>query len=251
MKSAERALAILDFVGERRTVRFSDLVSELGLPRSSAHALLQTLTAEGWLDHDESGRRYSLGLRAWQLGQRYVGHRDLARIAAPVMTALTEELGETIQLARLDGVENVYIAISEGPRPMRLASSVGMRLHAHGTGIGKALLAQLDPQEARRRLSSVLLPRFTDRTVTDVDELMALLDRVRADGYALDDEEYLSGCCCVAVPLHLPPGDGGLVAAISVTAPILRRGAEWPEHPLRALQGGVAEIVSRLRIAAA
>jgi DNA-binding IclR family transcriptional regulator len=251
VKSADRALAVLDFVGERRTVRFSDLVSDLGLPRSSAHSLLHTLAASGWLEHDPVSRQYSLGLRAWQLGQRYVGHRDLATAAKPVMDELSQELGETIQLARLDGVENVYIAISEAPRPMRLASSVGMRLHSHGTGIGKALLAQLDPDEARRRLSEVALPKFTDHTVTDVDELMGALDRIRRAGYAVDDEEYLPGCRCVAVPLLLGVQGDGLIAALSVTAPVFRCGPDWPQHPLEALRVAAGRITGQLGTPAA
>lgn len=245
VKSADRALAVLDLVGERGVVRFTDLLTELGLPRSSAHGLLQTLVSRGWLEHDPVSRQFSLGLRVWQLGQRYAGHRDVATLAKPVMDELAGQLGETVQMARLDGVENVYIAISEAPRPMRLASSVGMRLHAHGTGIGKALLSQLDPAEARRRLAAVELPRFTEHTLTDVDELMARLDRVRTDGYALDDEEYLPGCRCVAVPLPVT-GPDGVQLAISVTAPVFRCGPEWPEAALAALQDAVARIRRRV-----
>jgi DNA-binding IclR family transcriptional regulator len=250
VKSADRALAVLDFVGDRGSVRFAELVSDLGLPRSSAHGLVQTLVARGWLEHDPESRRYSLGLRAWQLGQRYVGHRDLAAVAKPVMDELALELGETVQMARLDGVENVYISISEAPRPMRLASSVGMRLHAHGTGIGKALLSQLEPEEARRRLTTVVLPSFTERTLTDVDALMEVLAQARADGYAEDNEEYLPGCRCVAVPLHLDGPDHTLVAAISVTAPVFRCGPEWPEPQLRLLAEGAARIRARMRASA-
>lgn len=243
MKSAGRALAVLDLVGEQRTVRFTDLVDKLELPRSSAHGLLQTLTSAGWLEYDPSSREYSLGLRAWQLGQRYVGHRELSAAAKPVMDGLAEELGETIQLARLDGVENVYIAISEAPQPMRLASSVGMRLHAHGTGIGKVLLSQLEPAEARRRLESVALPRFTAHTETDVDRLCAVLDEIRENGYGLDDEEYLPGCRCVAVPLPYPGTD--LVAAMSVTAPAFRCGPDWPRRPLTAMLGAASIIAGK------
>lgn len=246
VKSADRALALLEFVGERGTVRFSELVADLGLPRSSAHGLVQTLVSRGWLEQDVSTRCFSLGLRAWQLGQRYLGHHDLATVAKPVMDELARELGETVQLARLDGVENVYIAISEGSRPMRLASSVGMRLPAHATGIGKALLGQLDSDEVRRRVSGVVLPSFTDQTITDVDELITLIDRARLEGYALDNEEYLDGCRCVAVPLDLGERAGGVVAAISVTAPVFRCGDGWPARPASVLQAGSARIRERL-----
>lgn len=179
------------------------------------------------------------------MGQRYTGHRDIAELVVPIMDQIVAEVGETVQTARLDGVENVYIAISESPHPMRLASSVGLRLHAHATGLGKALLAQLEPAEARRRLDAAQpLPSFTDHTITDTDALMHKIDRVRHDGYALDEEEYLDGCRCVAVPF--PSGHGGLVVAMSITAPSNRCGPDWPERPLAALQAGAADLAARL-----
>ena len=248
VKSAGRALAILDFVGERGVVRFIDLVTHLDLPRSSAHSLVQTLVNGGWLEHDPTTHQLALGLRVWQLGQRYAGHRDLATTAKPVMDALALEVGETVQLARLDGIENVYIAISEAPRPMRLASAVGMRLHAHGTGVGKVLLSQLDPTEAHSRLSAVTLPQLTAHTITDIDRLMIVLDDARRQGYAVDDEEYLVGCRCVAVPLPTSNGGGGdgLMAALSVMAPTFRCEAEWPERALQSLRKAAMEICTRL-----
>ncbi|UFU03954.1 IclR family transcriptional regulator [Ruania suaedae] len=246
VKSADRALTVLDHIGERRSVTFADLVADLGLPRSSAHGLLRTLVARGWLDLDPRTREYTLGLRVWQLGQRYLGHRDLASVAAPIMDDLAQEIGETVQLARLDGIGSVYIAISEGPRPMRLASSVGMQLHAHGTGIGKALLSQLPDDEMRRRLTGVVLPQFTERTVTEPGRLCTLIGQVRDQGFALDDEEYLPGCRCVAVPLLLSGALGHPIAALSTTAPVFRCGDDWPERPLLALRRGAALIRDRL-----
>lgn len=244
VKSADRALALLWFVADRGAVSFGDILDELGLARSSGHGLVQTMTRRGWLEHDASTRRYSLGLRAWQVGQRYTGHHDLANLASPIMDELVDELGETVQLARLDGVENVYIAISESRHPMRLASSVGMRLHAHATGLGKALLAQLDPTDAEARLSAVALPRLTKHTICTVDGLMRALQEVRASGYSLDNEEYLEGCSCVAVPISV--ATPGLVAAMSVTAPTTRCGADWPQRPLDALVSAARRIEDRL-----
>lgn len=240
VKSADRALAIIGLVGDRGVARFQDIITELELARSSAHGLLRTLVARGWLQHDAETRSYRLGLRAWQVGQQYAGHRELAKVAERHMNVLAQRVGETVQLARLDGIENVYIAISESPHPMRLASSVGMRLHAHATALGKALLAQLDEQEAERRLTSVVLPQFTERTVTEPDKLLAQIAAVKRVGYALDEGEYLPGTQCVAVPLL---GDGaGLVTALSVTAPTSRCTEEWPGDYLKELRATAATI---------
>lgn len=234
VKSADRALAIVGFVGDRGVVRFQDVLNEFSLARSSAHGLLHTLVVRGWLHHDAMMRTYSLGLRAWQVGQQYAGHRDLVPIIKPHMDRLAREVGETVQVARLDGIENVYIAISESPRPMRLASSVGMRLHAHATGLGKALLAQLPPKEARERLTAVLLPRFTAATITDPELLLDVLAEVRQRGYAVDQGDFLEGTRCVAVPLFNQ--DDEVLAAISVTAPSSRCGPEWPNDVLDRLR---------------
>lgn len=245
VKSADRALAVVEFVATKGSVSFTEILSGLQLPRSSTHGLLNTLSQAGWLVHSPSSRQYSLGLRAWQVGQLYTGHQDLANIAKPVMDRLSETLGETVQLARLDGVENVYIAISRAPGSMRLGSSVGMRLLAHATGIGKALLSMLDPAEAESRLTSVALPRLTDRTVTEVGPLMDLIAQAKTRGYALDDEEYLSGCRCVAVPLT-SEGGGGITAALSVTMPSSRTDERWPTPALLPLITAAQEIRAEL-----
>ena len=244
VKSADRALAIIEFVADRETVRFQDILSGLSLARSSAHGLLRTLVANGWLQHNPETRTHTLGLRAWQVGQKYNGNHGLAEIARPHMDMLAKTVGETVQLARLDGIENVYIAISESPHPFRLASSVGMRLHAHATALGQSLLSQLDQEEARRRLTSVVLPRFTERTVANPEALLEEIDRTRRQGYSTDEGEYLPGTRCVAVPLL---NDGaGLIAALSVTAPSSRTNNDWPAPVLAELLTTAATIRAEL-----
>ncbi|WP_255951867.1 IclR family transcriptional regulator [Streptomyces odontomachi] len=246
IKSADRVLAIFDLLAEKGTVRFVDVVNALGLPRSSAHGLLATMTARNYLEFDEASRHYALGLRAWQLGQSYAGHGDLEARARPLMDELAKTSGETVQLARLDGIFNVYVAIAESPQPMQLVSHVGSRLHAHATGVGKVLLAALDPAEARRRLAAQPLPRLTERTVTDVDTLMDVLAQVRASGYAQDHEEYVAGCHCVAVPVR--DRQGGTLAALSLSTPTFRcdeqRAAEQLQL-LRALVDRLERLLGR------
>ena len=246
VKSADRALAVVEFVAAKGSASFTEILGGLELPRSSAHGLLGTLCTAGWLDHNPASRQYSLGLRAWQVGQMFTGHEDLANVAKPVMDRLSQSLGETVQLARLDGIENVYIAISHSGA-MRLGSSVGMRLLAHATGIGKALLSTLEPDEAWRRLNSVALPRLTAKTVTDVAELSALVAAAKVRGYAVDDEEYLSGCRCVAVPLTTE-GGAGMNSALSVTMPMTHTDSGWPGNIIRPLAAAAQEIRAGLGV---
>lgn len=240
VKSAERALALIEYVAENRTVSFTQVMRDLQLPRSSASGLIATLLNSGWLVHDPAGRGYTLGLRAWQVGEQYSGHRDLALLAKPIMDRLRTELGETIQLAKLDGVENVYIAISESAQPMRLQSSVGMRLKAHATGIGKSLLAMLDRGEVLKRFDGIELPKLTEHTVSNLDDLIVRVDEARARGWSIDDEEFVSGCRCVAVPLLIK--SSGEPMAISVTMPTSRTAIGWPESLVGPLQAAADEI---------
>lgn len=249
VKSADRALVVLEFVAERSAATFSEVADGLALPRSSAHGLLNTLASSGWLVFDPATKLYSLGLRAWQVGQRYEGHRDIVAAAQPRMDALAAQLGETVQLARLDGLENVYIAISDSPNPMRLASSVGMRLPSYATGIGKALLSMLDPADAGHRLRAIERRAYTAHTVTGADELLAVLGAARAQRFAVDDEEFTEGCRCVAVPLTRMDA-AGLYTAMSVTMPTFRTTEEWPRDVLGPLRETAAAIQDSLGIAA-
>lgn len=239
VKSADRTLVVLEHLAEVGSASFSELSSDLNLPKSSTSALLATLESAGWIERD-SDRRFTVGLRAWQVGRGYRGHENIAERARPLMDALARDTGETVQLARLDGTENVYIGISESPNPMRLASSVGMRLPSHATGIGKALLSQLDPQERAKRVSSVTLTPLTEHTIVDHEQLLSVLSQCAINDVALDDEEYVIGCRCVAVPLHT--GSIGIETALSITMPTFRTSAEWPTDLIPALRRTAAEI---------
>ncbi|RXZ84977.1 IclR family transcriptional regulator [Agromyces atrinae] len=242
VKSAGRALEIVEFLAEAaESQSFPQLVAALELPRSSTHGLLKTLVSAGWVELDPATKRYSLGLKAWQIGQRYDGHRLLLESGPALMRALTDQTGETVQMARLDGVENVYIAITPSPHQMRLASNVGMRLHAHATGIGKALLSTLSDEDALHRLRQVALPRLTDKTLTEPTEIMSVVARGRDLGYFVDDEEFIDGCRCVAMPLTWPD-ETGVAAALSITMPTSRTDERWPHSMVEPLRRTVLQL---------
>lgn len=240
VKSADRTLAILELLSASGSLRFIDIADKLELPRSSVHGVLATLVSRGFVDHHPPTRGYSLGLKVWTIGQAYQGHRDLVSLALPLMEALAQSTGETVQMARLDGIENVYIAIAESPQPMKLVSAVGKRLPAYATGLGKALLSGLDQDELKRRFYAVSLERFTPHTVTGLAELLNEVHRVAVNGYATDNEEYIVGCRCAAVPIHSVSGE--IIAAMSVSAPTPRCGIGWLEETKAKLDAVVAEL---------
>lgn len=235
VKSALRALRILDILtGYPRGLTFVELCSLTGWPRSSLYNLLQTMKGAGYVQLVDESRRFRVGIRAWEAGEAYRRHNDLASLARPFLMAAKEELNETVQLAVLDGMENVYIAKVETDYHLKLDSEVGRRLPAHATGLGKVLLASLTIEELQMRLSGAELRRFTPDTLTDPDALMAELEWVRLRGYSIDKGEYTAGVYCVAVPVH--DGRGEVVAAMSSSVPFVRASPAMKDKMLRVLQ---------------
>jgi IclR family transcriptional regulator, KDG regulon repressor len=218
VKSARRVLDILELLSAHADgLKFPQIASTLGVPKSSLHALLATLHARKWIGFDEASRTYRIGMRAWETGQGYVQARDLALIADQHLHAARTELNETIQLGVLEGTEVLYIAKVDADRPFRLISRAGMRLPAYATGLGKVLLAYLPPDELRRRMEHVRFQPFTDTTVTSLAELEDILDQIRADGIGRDVGEHTPFVYCVAAPVR--DASGTVVAAMSCCLP--------------------------------
>lgn len=224
VKSASRVLDLIELLTRHPDgMQFTALLSATGWPRSSLHGILRTLAARGHLDFDESNGRYRIGLRLWEAGQAFLRGLDLAAVARPHLERARDLIDETVQLAVLDGFENVYVAKVESSHPLRLQSEVGSRLPAYATGLGKVLLAGLPPVEFERRLATVELVPFTEATITDPDVLRRRLVEIRARGYGLDEGEYTVGVFCVAVPVL--GANGETVAAVSSSVPTVRRSA--------------------------
>jgi IclR family transcriptional regulator, KDG regulon repressor len=234
VKSALRVLQIIELLTQHDSgLTFIELRERLGLPKSSMHALLRTMRERGHLAFDEAERRYRLGVRYWEAGQAFMRGTDLTRLAKPYLEAISQLLGETVQLAILDGLDNVYIAKVDSDQPLRLVSHVGSRLPAHATGLGKVLLAYLDEAELQRRLKRAKLARFTDRTIADKAELIEHLTEVRARGSAFDHGEYTPGVFCTAVPVR--DHRDAVVAAMSCSVPEVRVSGEIVERMLDVL----------------
>ncbi len=168
----------------------------------------------------EPSRRYALGPRLIRLGE--TAARGLGAWARAAAEALVEEIGETANLALLDGHEVVYVAQVPSAHSMRMFTEVGRRVGAHCTGVGKALLAQLPPEEVLVRLARTDMAARTARTITDPARMLAELDAVRERGWALDHGEQETGVCCVAVAVVEAP----TLVAVSVSGPSGRMGPE-------------------------
>ena len=233
VKSAVRTVELLEYLAARqdRPVRIRELSAALDMPRSSAHALLRTLMAQGWVRSDESGTRYGIGIRALLVGTSYLDSDPYLPLITPFLDELRGDFDETFHLGRLDGPDVVYLATRESRQYQRTSNRVGRRLPAHATALGKALLAERFGAERDRHVPEEL-QAITARTIVDRVELDEALETARVRGYATDDEENSPGLRCFAVALRYtrPAQD-----AISASIPIGRLTAERERNIVEAL----------------
>lgn len=243
VKSAVRTVELLEYLAARhdQPARIREISEALDMPRSSAHALLRTLMAQGWVRSDASGTMYGIGIRALLVGTTYLDGDPYLSLITPFLDDLRQELDETFHLGRLDGPDVVYLATRESRRYQRTASRVGRRLPAHATALGKALLADRFGAERDRHVPNRLLP-ITAHTTTDRDLLDEQLETARVRGYATDDEENTVGLRCFAVALgYTRPAQD----AISASVPLDRLTPERERAIVEALRS-VGDKVTRV-----
>jgi IclR family transcriptional regulator, KDG regulon repressor len=223
VKSAARAIDVLELLVDRpEGLTLLEIADELKLAKSSAHGLVATLLGRNVLRLTQDGRRavYRLGHRIFEIGQAYAQTTDLVRDGQQAVQELSVACNETAHLAVLDGNYVVYLAKYEGVHAIRMVSAVGKRFSAHGTGVGKVLLAGLDDDEVVRRFDAPgAMPRLTPHTVTDLPLLLKNLAEVRRAGLASEHEESTEGVGCVAAPVY---DATGMVAGLSVSVPVGR-----------------------------
>jgi IclR family acetate operon transcriptional repressor len=193
-------------------VGLSELSASSGLPLPTIHRLIRTLVDCGYV-RQQANRRYALGPRLIRLGES--ASRLLGTWARPYLAELVEATGETANMALLDGDEVVYVAQVPSRHSMRMFTEVGRRVLPHSTGVGKALLAQVAPEDVRALLARTGMPAATEKTITEPDDFLAELERIRTLGYAVDDNEQEVGVRCLAVTVP----DSPTAAAISISGP--------------------------------
>lgn len=217
IQSVDRALEVIEVLADAgEELGVSELAARTGLPLATAHRVLDALCARGYVRQNPS-RRYSLGGTLIRLGA--AAERLMGATARPFLAQLVEMTGETANLAVSEGDAVVYIAQVPSSRALRTFIEVGRRARPHSCGVGKMILALWDPAEAEALLRRTGLPASTAETITDMDEMLAELARVRELGYAEDRGEQEDGVRCIAVPVM---GEGGVVAAMSVSGPAER-----------------------------
>ena len=217
---ADKALDILEWIAQREggNPKLTEITAGLGLPKATVHRLLTLLRARGYIDQDEQSG-YSLGLKCFELGNHWNRRFDLTAFARPHLERLNRELDETVQLAVYDQGDAVYIDKIESQQRVIARPDTSSRAPATVVSTGRALLAFQSAAELKMQLDRPL-PKFTAHTPSSSDEAAQVLEEVRVNGYAVNEETYREGISGLAAPIR--NSTGAVIASVGVIVPAHR-----------------------------
>jgi IclR family KDG regulon transcriptional repressor len=223
--AAAKTVQILEALAEcGKPVTLQELIEHTGLPKSSVFVILSTLETLRYVERDTSNT-FRLGPKVIQIGAAATQQSNLSTYFHQAARKIVEECGETVHLAILDQTEVIYVAREDGTHHVQFVASMGRRMPAHATGIGKALLATLPDGYIDTLYSGRQLTVLTPNTIRTLNQLKAELNRIRELGYANDNQEYAEGLQCLAAPIYDRTGQ----AVASISASFLSARAN-PEH---------------------
>ncbi len=243
---ALRLVALLEQVAARdQRQTLQGLAQATGLPKPTLHRMLQQLEGAGLLQREGESRFWAAGARLRRLAEDLLLNNSLHGARHAVLRRLVEEVGESCNITALSGGEVVYLDRVETAAPLRFYLQAGSRVPLHCSASGKVFLAQMPAAQRRQLLEAALLEHFTHRTLTDLTALEAELRRVGRAGHAYDDEEFLPGLVCAAVPVPPPAGRTRSSLCVAVQGPSVRLTREKLKALLPQLQraaGTLAEL---------
>jgi IclR family transcriptional regulator, acetate operon repressor len=226
-----KAVAILEAIATaRRPLGISEFGVLLGIPKPTAHRIVHMLEDEGLLQREPGSNRYVPGARLERLGLDIVAASMSRAPRHAILQSLSQQIGETCNFGVMAGSHAVYLDRVESAWPFGLRFEPGSRVPLHCTSMGKLFLSLLPPSKRALMLRSIPLYRYTENTFTDIGLLEEELEKIHAAGVSLDDQEFLAGVVCVAVPVLGPRKQP--VAALAISAPLARM----------SLQQGIAHI---------
>jgi len=184
----------------------AEISRKLQIPKSSASYILRTLEKQGYLHRDSENGKYRVGLKILSLSRGALSGIDVREVALPIMRHLVEKTNLTCHLAILDGPEAVYIEKVEPTGFIRMDTWVGRRMRVHATSVGKSLVAHIPQPQLEKILAERAMERRTPKTICTLPRLLKELEKVRTQGYAVDDEENNLGARCVGAPIFNQQG---------------------------------------------
>jgi IclR family pca regulon transcriptional regulator len=249
VQSLERGLAVIRAFGaDTPQLTLSEVARSTGLTRAATRRFLLTLADLGYVRSD--GRQFALTPRVLELGYAFLSSVELPEVAVPHLERLVAEVHESSSVSVLDGDDIVYVARVPTSRIMRVSINLGTRFPAYATSMGRVMLAALSQEELDAHLERVQLLRLSPRTITAESALRSELTRVRAQGWALVDQELEEGLRSIAAPIR--DRGGRVVAAVNLSAHASRTSIDSLRHDLlTSLLATATRIEADLRSAAA
>lgn len=220
-----KAFALVEAIlAANRPLSLSELSEALDRPKQTIHRTARQLEDYGFLYREPGRERYTIGGRLFNVSKQVLGWkmRDTPRHAT--LGRLVNEIGETCNVGIMDGDAILYLDRVESNFPLRAELQPGSRVPLHCTGLGKLLLAHLPSRTRNRVIERLKLDRHTAHTITDRDVLSKECERIRKQGYAINDQEYHDGIISVAVPVHA--ANGSIISGLAIHAPAARLSIE-------------------------
>lgn len=237
------AVRILDVLaGSSRPLSLSEVSRRAEAPKASVYRTLASLCAERLVDME--GGLYHIGPRVLEFSAAYTRQLDIVQVFGRVASRIVQEIDETVQMARLEGNEVVFIAKVDCTQLIRPATFIGRRVPAYATAVGKVLLSEMSEAQFLQLYGEEPLPALTPYTITTRHELGKELARVRERGYASTRQEGTRNLCCVSAPIR--DNSGAAVAALSVCMATEEPETERRERAVQHLLWGAREISARL-----
>jgi IclR family transcriptional regulator, acetate operon repressor len=241
VRTLARGLEILElFGGDAAELSQTDIAARCGLPMPTIHRLVRTLVAHEFLEPVAGGRNYRAGAAVLKIAGPLIARSDPSAVIRRKLQELSERTGETCNLATLLGASVVYLDGVTGGRMLTPQVTVGLRLSAYNTALGKAMLAELDDAEVVARLGEGPYPRATECSAVDWPALKDRLDVVRENGISVSDEEFEVGLTSLAIAL--PAQADGSLRAINISLPVSRATPEFRATATELLRGIATEI---------
>lgn len=241
MIAVERSTRILKMLSHwPEGASVTQLSEMIGVPASSIHRILRVLVEQGFVIQEPKSRQYSIGPEALELGRAYLNGRRFAVEVRPYLEWLTVHSGETSFATSVLGRVPICVAITQCDRPVRLFIDVGQQMPYHAAASAMAILAFADFEEAKRRLDEAPLTSFTNATLTEKSDVMAMLPTIRRDGYAVCERELDEHVAAVSAPIMSTSGD--VRESVTIVGPVERLQGDHREEAI----GLVKEAARRL-----
>ncbi|MFM2481769.1 DNA-binding transcriptional regulator KdgR [Celerinatantimonas sp. YJH-8] len=220
VSSVLKVFGILQALAEQREIGITEIAQRLMMSKSTVYRFLQTMKMAGYVSQEDDTEKYTLTLKLFELGSKALEHVELISLADKKMRELATKTGEAMHLGALDEDAIIYIHKIDSRYNLRMYSRVGRRNPLYSTGIGKVLLAYRDEAFVRDALKDVEFIAHTNNTITDVEQFIEELAKVRDEVVGEDREEQEEGLRCLAVPVF--DRFGVVIAGLSISFPTIR-----------------------------